>query len=193
MKIITLLHQKGGVGKSTLVFNLASNLKNNAKVCIIDADYQGSLYDIREMADIDIYHISDLNKVKSLDYDLVFIDTPPYLFENIEEVCKLSDVIVVPTKAGIVDMLSIKKTISLIKQYHCEKKSFVVLNMVKPKTTLTEEIKTEISTYGIDVSKNVISDLVAFSRSFLLNGVEDSVGAQKQLDNLTKEILTKAL
>lgn len=193
MKIITLLHQKGGVGKSTLAFNLASNLKNNAKVCIIDADYQGSLYDIREMADIDIFHISDLNKVKSLDYDLVFIDTPPYLFENIEEVCKLSDIIIVPTKAGIADMLSIKKTISLLKQYNCEKKSFVVLNMVKPKTTLTEEIKTEILTYGIDVSNNVVSDLVAFSRSFLLNGVEENPGAQKQLDNLTKEILTKAL
>ena len=193
MKIITLLHQKGGVGKSTLAFNLATNLKSSAKVCIIDVDYQGTLHDIRENSDVDIYHISELHKIKSLNYDLAFIDTPPYLFENIEQVCKLSDVIVVPTKAGVADMLSIRKTINLLKEYDCDKKSFVVLNMVKPKTTLTAEIVSEVETYGIDVFKNSVSDLVIFSRSLLINGVEENNNAQKQLDSLTKEILTKAL
>ena len=36
----------------------------------------------------------------------------------------------------------------------------------------------------------MISDLVSFSRSVLVNGVEDNNTAQKQIDNLTKEILT---
>lgn len=193
MKIITLLHQKGGVGKSTLAFNLASNLRTSAKVCIIDVDYQGSLYDIKDVAEIDIFHINDLRKVQALDYDIIFIDTPPYLFENIESICKLSDIIVVPTKAGVADMLSIKKTINLLKSYNCKKKSFVVLNMVKPKTTLTEEIRSEIETFGLKVSINTVSDFVDFSRSLLLNGVEQNAKAQKQVDQLTKEILTKAL
>ena len=193
MKIVTLLHQKGGVGKSTLAFNLAVNLRSSAKVCIIDVDYQGSLHDIKDVADLDIFHISDLDKVKELNYDIIFIDTPPYLFEGIESVCQLSDVIVIPTKAGVADMLSIKKTINLLKSYHCEDKSFVVLNMVKPKTTLTEEIRAEIETYGLKVSPNLVSDFVDFSRSLLLNGVEQNVKAQKQVDQLTKEILTKAL
>jgi len=42
-KFILITHQKGGVGKSTLAFNLASNIKEVTKTCIIDMDYQGSL------------------------------------------------------------------------------------------------------------------------------------------------------
>jgi chromosome partitioning protein len=39
----------------------------------------------------------------------------------------------------------------------------------------------------------MISDLVAFSRSVLINGVEDNNKAQKQIDALTKEVLTIAI
>ena len=62
--------------------------------------------------------------------------------------------------------------------------------MVKPNTTLTEEIKNQISEYNIRVSKTMISDLVSFTRSVLVNGVSDNINAQQQIDNLTKEILT---
>jgi len=62
--------------------------------------------------------------------------------------------------------------------------------MVKPNTTLTAEIKDQLNEYDIKVSKNMLSDLVAFSRSVLVNGVEENRNAQKQIDNLTKEILT---
>lgn len=37
-KFILITHQKGGVGKSTLAFNLASNIKDVTKTCIIDMD-----------------------------------------------------------------------------------------------------------------------------------------------------------
>ena len=65
--------------------------------------------------------------------------------------------------------------------------------MVQHSTTLTEDIKEEVKDFGIDVSNNIISDLVAFTRSSLTNGVDDNKTAQKQLDELTKEILTKTL
>lgn len=42
-RIITFSHQKGGVGKSTLAFNVAQNISNSARVCVIDLDKQGSL------------------------------------------------------------------------------------------------------------------------------------------------------
>jgi chromosome partitioning protein len=192
-KIILTTHQKGGVGKSTLTFNLAANLKENAKVCIIDLDAQGSLYQIRDLSEVPIFHEDKLKEIQSLDFDFVFIDTPPYLSNKLTELCNLADVIIIPTKAGVLDLLAIKSTIDVIEHSENENKAIIVFNMVKPNTTLTEEIKNQLSEYNVRVSKNMISDLVAFSRSVLINGVEYNNKAQKQIDALTKEVLTIAI
>ena len=188
-KIILITHQKGGVGKSTIAYNLASNIRENAKVCIIDMDSQGSLINISELSEVPIFTVDMLNEKIKSDYDFIFIDTPPYLNEKIIDLCNISDVIIIPTKAGVLDLLAIKSTIDIVKQAKSENKAIIVFNMIKPNTTLTEEIKSQLQDYNIKVSKNMLSDLVSFSRSVLVNGVEENNNAQKQIDNLTKEIL----
>ncbi|MCG2781000.1 MAG: ParA family protein [Weeksellaceae bacterium] len=192
-KIVLITHQKGGVGKSTLTFNLAVNLRENAKICIIDMDAQGSLMNIKELSEVPVYSNAELKEVMKNDFDFIFIDTPPYLTDKLSDLCNLADVIVIPTKAGVLDLLAIKSTIDIIEQSGNSKKALIVFNMVKPKTTLTDEIKDQLKDYEIKISKNMISDLVSFSRSVLVNGVEDHHKAQKQIDNLTKEILTLSI
>ncbi|HHB51969.1 MAG TPA: ParA family protein, partial [Saprospiraceae bacterium] len=80
-KIILITHQKGGVGKSTLTFNLAHNISTNAKVAVLDFDVQGSLAQIKDLvSDFDIItYQKGIKEIKHLDYDFIFIDTPPYL------------------------------------------------------------------------------------------------------------------
>lgn len=192
-KIILTTHQKGGVGKSTLTFNLAANLRENAKVCIVDMDVQGSLTNVRQLSEVEIFGQEKLQKVLKKDYDFIFIDTPPYLTEHLPELCRMADVIVVPTKAGVLDLLAIRSTIELIKEAGAGDKTLIVFNMVKPNTTLTKEIVDQLQEYEVRVSKNMISDLVAYSRSVLVNGVDTHNKAQKQIDNLTKEVLTMAI
>lgn len=189
-KIVLTTHQKGGVGKSTLTFNLANNLKENAKVCIVDMDYQGSLLNIRELSDVPIFNADKFDEIRNGDYDFVFIDTPPYLTQELEKLCSLADIIVIPTKAGILDLLAIKSTVEMVQRSGNEKKALIVFNMIKPNTSLTEEIKSKVQDFSVKVAKTMISDLVAFSRSVVVNGVEDSHNAQKQIDNLSIEILT---
>ena len=192
-KIILTTHQKGGVGKSTLTFNLAANLKESAKVCIIDFDAQGSLYQVRDLSEVPIFLEDQLKKIQNSDFDFIFIDTPPYLSNKLPELCDLADVIIIPTKAGVLDLLAIKSTIDMIEQSGNEEKAVIVFNMVKPNTTLTDEIKDQLNEYNVRVSKNMMSDLVAFSRSVLINGVDNNNKAQKQIDALTKEVLTIAI
>ena len=189
-KFILITHQKGGVGKSTLAFNLASNIKDVAKTCIIDMDYQGSLNNIKNLSDISIFAENDLKNIINSDYDFVFIDTPPYLSDRLSELCSLADVIVIPSKAGFLDILAIESTIKIVEQSGNRNKALIVFNMVKPNTSLTDEVKQQLNEYDIPVSKTMISDLVSFTRSVLVNGVHDNSNAQNQIDNLTKEILT---
>lgn len=192
-KIILITHQKGGVGKSTLTFNLATNIRDIAKVCIVDFDYQGSLNNIRELSKIPIFTEEKFNEVLNSDYDFIFIDTPPYLSEKLPKLCDLADVIIIPSKAGFLDILAIRSTIQIVEETGNKNKAIVVFNMVKPNTSLTNEVTQQLDEHDVRISKTMISDLVAFTRSVLVNGVEDSINAQKQIDNLTKEILTLAV
>lgn len=190
-KIILVTHQKGGVGKSTLTFNMASILKNDVKTAIIDFDLQGSLYKSRANSEIPIFNKDEIKNIKNLDFDFVFIDTPPYLTEELPNLCKLADAILIPTKTGIYDLLAIEDTINIIKQVGKEDKTLIVFNMVKPNTTLTTEMQEAIENYNITVAETKISDLVAFTRSAMNRGVEDSKKAQQQMESLTREILSK--
>lgn len=98
---ILTTHQKGGVGKSTLTYNLAINLKDKAKVCIVDMDVQGSLSDFKNFSPVPVLPPDKLPELKNSDIDFVFIDTPPYLSNKLPELCSLANVIIIPTKAGV--------------------------------------------------------------------------------------------
>lgn len=189
-KIILVTHQKGGVGKSTLTFNMALAIKNEAKVAIIDLDLQGSLWRSRTSVDIPILNSTNLSQIKNLDFDFVLIDTPPYLNAELPQLIKLADVVVVPTKTGIYDLMAIEDTIDIIKSSKGENKSIIVLNMVKHNSTLTTEMLEAIEHFKIQVADTYISDLVAFTRSSINNGINDEK-AKNQIENLTMEVLKK--
>lgn len=194
-KIILITHQKGGVGKSTLAFNLAQNISGNAKVAILDMDLQGSLSQLREsVSSLDILSYKEKTEdIVDLNYDFIFIDTPPYLSNHLSELINIADLIIIPTKAGILDLFAIKSTIDLIEEEDKLNKTMVVFNMVKANTTLTLDIFIEIAEYQVEIADTHISDLVAFTRSILIGGVSTDKNAQRQLDCLTREVLNQLL
>jgi chromosome partitioning protein len=85
-KIITVAHQKGGVGKSTLAMNLAVCFQDQLNVALVDTDLQGSLYHIKdELPGLAVMGNDQLQEIKNLDYDLIIVDTPPYLSNKLLE------------------------------------------------------------------------------------------------------------
>ncbi len=194
-KIILITHQKGGVGKSTLTFNLAQNISANTKVAVLDFDLQGSLSQIKTMiSDFEI--ISFKGEIKSIilmNYDFIFIDTPPYLSNHLPDLINIADLIIVPIKAGVLDLLAIKNTLEIIEQENKLQQTLVVFNMIKANTTLTLDILIGLEEYKVPIANTHISDLVAFTRSVLVGGVHSDKNAQKQLDSLTKEVLTRLI
>lgn len=194
-KIILITHQKGGVGKSTLTFNLAQNIAANSRVAVLDFDLQGSLSQLEELVtDFKIIPYQDkLESISELQYDFIFIDTPPYLSNHLAKLISISDLIIVPTKAGILDLLAIKSTLAIIEQEKRTMDTLVVFNMIKPNTTLTLDILIGLEEYNVKIASTHISDLVAFTRSVLVKGVSNDKNAQKQIDQLTEEILTQLI
>ena len=194
-KIILITNQKGGVGKSTITYNLAQNIAKEAKVAVIDFDLQGSLSQLSNMVtDFEIIPFNgNIKQITQLNFDFIFIDTPPYLSNHLPKLIELADLIIVPIKAGILDLLAIKSTLEQIKEQQKTLQTLVVFNMIKANTTLTLDILIGLDEYNVPIANTHISDLVAFTRSILVKGVKNDKNAQNQLDSLTKEVLTKLI
>lgn len=197
MKIITVAHQKGGVGKTTLVLNLAACFAQGLSVGVLDTDIQGSLYGIKD--DLGVINFIPFNgQFKDLSeqpFDILIIDTPPYLSNQLSDLFAISDFVLVPSKVGFFDVMAIKATIELLKQANQKRpqlKYGVVLNMVKPRTGLNKSVQKILSDYGANLLTTTVSDRVSFTRSAITTGVFSSQDekAKKQITGLADEILT---
>lgn len=193
-KILTIAHQKGGVGKSTLAVNLAASFKNNVRTAIMDTDPQGTVTQLSKVyKGIDVLPYSE--NPTTLNYDVIFIDTPPYLSGNLLKILQISDLVIIPTKAGIADLLAIKSTIDIVKEakkLNPKLKAVTVLNMVKYGTSLTGDVIKQLEEFDAQLLKTQISDRVNFTRSIALENAIYGIGdykAEKEIDNLTKEVL----
>lgn len=196
MKIITVAHQKGGVGKTTLSLNLAYCFSQGAKVAVIDIDPQGSisgLKDILAKQGIDLIQPKDMEQANSK-YDIAIIDTPPYLTEKLPEFFGYSDFVLVPTKASILDIMAISATIELLKKAQNQRpnlKSGIVVNMVKSRTSITEDMKEVLQQYQFPMLESMVSDRVSYTRSPISGGVfeTDDEKAKDEILHLAQEII----
>lgn len=197
MKIITVAHQKGGVGKTTLALNLAACFSQGLNVGILDTDVQGSLSGIK--GDLDgITYVSfdgQLSQLGDQPFDILIIDTPPYLTNQLPELFAVSDFVLVPSKVGFFDVMAIKATIEFLKQAEQKRpqlKYGVVLNMVKPRTGLNKSVQDILNSYGVIALTTTIADRVSYTRSAITSGVfaGDDDKAKEEITGLADEILT---
>lgn len=191
-KIITLANQKGGVGKSTLAVNLAHAFKNFVPTAIVDMDSQGSISNSRQKTGLPVL---EYNGEFDKQYGFIFIDTPPYLREDLQELFNRSDLVLIPSKAGVYDVLACRNTVRLIEEARSRNKRLkagIILNMINPSTTLTEEAETALSGYGIPILKTKVGERMSFVRSAVLPDGIYSTNDNKainEIDQLTKEVL----
>lgn len=105
MRIITVTNQKGGVGKTTTLMNLAAVFAKNSRVLGVDTDPQRSMSDWAAAAGDDLpfdftndTDPGNLSRLRELDYDVIFVDTPGSLRDGdiLAAVLESADFAIVP-------------------------------------------------------------------------------------------------
>ena len=177
MKVISVLGQKGGSGKTTLTLSLAvAAYKANKSVAVVDLDPQASAckWGDRRNADPVIISVQParlrnvLATARENGADLVFIDTPARLEQSAIAAAEAADLILIPCRPTIKDTETIEATISLIRAAQTKAKLAVVLNGVPPRGAQREQAEDAIRGMTIPVYPFVLGNRVAFTHADVL-------------------------
>jgi chromosome partitioning protein len=160
MRVISVLSRKGGSGKSTLVAHWAAEAERQrgGRAVIFDCDPQASLVSWyrRRQAEVPLLVQSDARRLRA-DLDtcledgvgLVVIDTPPHVEAIAADVARVSDVVVIPTRAAVFDIEAIGATVEIAAQARA--KTVIVINAAPPRGGAADAAQEVLRGYGYPV------------------------------------------
>ena len=206
MKVISVLNQKGGSGKTTIATHLARAIQlKGFSVLLVDSDPQGSSRDwaaVNEENPVPVVGIDrptierDLKRIAEKDY--VIIDGAPQAADLAISAIKASDIIIIPVQPSPYDIWATSDLVDLVKQ-RIEmtdgklKAAFVVSRTIKG-TKIGKEISVALSDYDLPVLKTSITQRVIYPTSASIGSSvldEEPTGeASKEINNLTNEVLS---
>ncbi len=173
MKVIAIISQKGGAGKTTLALHLGvAAEQDNKSTAIIDLDPQASATgwgDSREAEAPAVVSAQASRLTKVLDAaraggaDYVIIDTAPHSESAALAAARAADFILIPCRPAILDLRAISDSIDLAKL--AEKPSAVVLNAVPPRGSLAQDAEEAVTSYGVPIVPIHIGQRAAFQHA----------------------------
>lgn len=208
--IISVLNQKGGVGKTTLSIHLASTLALAGKrVLLIDADVQRSALDwaaTREATPLfNVVGISTniIHKEVPLltnNYDYIVIDGPPRVYDVARSAIAASDFILIPVQPSPYDVWSAKEVVDLINEVRDPLYNFkrilagFVINRKISNSVIGRDVEEALEQYKeIPVLKSSITQRVIFAETAArgTTAIEEDPEsiAGKEIKALTEEII----
>jgi chromosome partitioning protein len=204
--IISLLNQKGGVGKTTLAVHLAVafSLKKQ-RVLLVDADPQGSALDWSACRETGIslpviglpkpiLH-KELPKLQA-DYDCIVIDGAPRVYDVARSALMASDLVLIPVQPSPYDVWAAKEIVDLLNDISPFKenlKTGFVINRKIVNTAIGRDVNDALAEYDVPVFKSQLCQRVSFAECAATGQtvLETEPGslASKEINTLVKEIL----
>ena len=147
--IISLLNQKGGVGKTTLSVNIAAGLAaKGARVLLLDVDPQGSSLDwaaAREgESSFPVLGLPRATLHKEIgkftrDYDYIIIDGPPRVTDLARSAIMAADLVLIPVQPSPYDVWAAQEVVSLIHEAKVYKESLKSAFVINRKIRFSKE------------------------------------------------------
>lgn len=186
MKILAIISQKGGVGKTTIATALAVAAEQAGKsVALFDLDPQASACfwaDRRKatgkgetpvVRDVNYHRLPHVvDAMKKAGADLIILDCPPVHRDIADEAIRAADMVIIPTRAEALDIRAMTQTVRLVQQL--SKRPSVVLTFCPPSGAEVAQARAIVAQLGADLAPVDIHQRKAFSRA-----QQDGLAAQE--------------
>lgn len=177
-KVLAILNQKGGSGKTTISTNLAVALqRDGAKVVLVDADPQGSSRDWNEANGGDLIPVVGLDRetlpkdlqVITNTYDWIVIDGAPQIAKLSAAAVKAADIVLIPVQPSPYDIWACADLVDIIKARQqvtdgMPKAAFVISRAIK-NTRLAGDVAQALEDYGLPVFTALTTQRVVYPTS----------------------------
>jgi len=120
MRVLSVIGQKGGLGKTTTAMNLAACMSRASSVAVVDVDPQLTATDWAEAAgeDLPFDFTSEtdpamLSRMRELEYDVVIVDTPGSLADTdvLNAVLDVTDFVIAPLTPSFMELKPVQRTL----------------------------------------------------------------------------------
>ena len=174
MKIIALVTQKGGCGKTTLTTCLAVAARQSGrKVVIFDADPQGSAAQWWESREEDAPALVEVKgdeiaqavkTAESKEFDLAFFDTPARAEPVNAAAAQVADFCLIPCQPSLADMRAQSPTVQMIQRL--DKPGAFALTRCPPRGPRAKEAERGLLVFGLPVAPVIIGNRAAYPDAY---------------------------
>ena len=175
MKVLAIVNQKGGPGKTTLAVHLSvAAASAGLTTALIDLDPQASATKWSDKRENDSpvvisAHSTRLPQVleaaEKNGVDLCILDTAPTIEKPAKDACKAADMAIIPCKPEIFDLEAMGSTVEI--GYSAKIPMRVAFNAVRSRSSTLIQAKKAIEVYDVPFAPCIIGDRVAFSHSLI--------------------------
>ena len=212
MPVIAIANQKGGTGKTTLSTNLAVAFSQTGRVCLLDADAQGSSQDWADSqgqarCNLDVLAadparlLQDVRLLRA-EYDWVIIDGPAGISRITADAVRVADVVLIPAKPSPFDVWAASTIVAAVKARQATSrglpKAAFVITMAKTRTLLGRQIEAALEEYGLPALESRTTERVSYPQMALegrsvLDGRdttarEEILALKAEIERLTDDI-----
>ena len=204
--IISVLNQKGGVGKTTLSVNQAAALSlSGHRTLLIDADPQGSALDWQASRGREnLFPVVGLAKPTlhkdvpelAAAYDYVVIDGPPRVNDLARSAILASDRVLIPVQPSPYDVWAADEIVKLVQEIAVYKEALKSLFMINRKianSAIGRDVAQALKGYPFPVAKVTIGQRVAFAESAAAGlsvlEIDPKGAASREIRSLVSELL----
>ncbi len=175
--IISILNQKGGVGKTTLSINLHRELiLSGRETILVDTDPQGTARDYNAMGNGEFFNVIGLDRaslhkdIKTVQkkYDWIILDGAPRLEEMAVAAIKCSDIVLIPVQPSPLDIWGTSDLVELIKARReltngSPKTAFIISRRLV-NTTIGKQASEVLEGFDLPVFKSCTCNRVIYAK-----------------------------